>query len=79
MNAMAVAVADTKLIRQAGVEYYYQHGLLHRTTGPAVYKPGETKAWYIQGVKHTTPKTYQQMADLSDQQMSDILARYEGF
>ena len=71
--------ANTKMIKQSGVEYYYQNSLLHRTTGPAVFKPGEVKYWYVQGVKHFVPSTYQQMAGLSDKEMADLMVLFDGF
>ena len=79
MNAIVVEAQCTKLIRQAGVEYYYQNSLLHRTNGPAVYKAGELKAWYVQGVRHFTPNTYQEMAGLTDKEMADLIVLFRGF
>lgn len=70
---------DTKMIKQSGVEYYYQNGLFHRTNGPAVFKPGKIKGWYIRGVKHFSITTYQEMAGLSDKEMSDLLVLFDGF
>ena len=84
MNAIAVAeqtqpAQQLKMIKQAGVEYYYQNSLLHRTNGPAVYKPGGLKAWYVQGVRHFTPNTYQEMAGLTDKEMADLIVLFRGF
>jgi hypothetical protein len=61
-----------------GSEHWFIHGRRHRSDGPAViYPTGDySRDWYINGTLYYTNKSYQEAADLTDEEMIVIILKY---
>ena len=63
-------------ISNNGTQYWMKSGMYHRTDGPAIIYTYGAQSWFIDDIKYYTPKAYQEAANLSDEDMTAILLRY---
>jgi len=55
-----------------------ENGLLHRMDGPAVtYTSGPCK-WFVNGICIKSAREYQNMAELTDEEMASLVLKYGG-
>lgn len=62
-----------------GMEVWWHLGKKHRIDGPAVIWVGGTHRWYIDNVEISSAPLYQQLAGLSDEDMTMLLLKFNGF
>ena len=60
-----------------GDQYWYANGMKHRIDGPAVIYPEDNEYfWNVNGFCFTDAKDFQKAANLSDEDMSFLLLKY---
>ena len=59
-----------------GTKCWYVNNRLHRTDGPAVECADGSKSWYVNGKQYGTNKSFQQAANLTDEEMMMLVLKY---
>jgi hypothetical protein len=59
-----------------GTQRLWVNEKLHRTDGPAVTYADGTQYWYVSGFWYRDNKSFQEAANLSDEDMTAIILKY---
>jgi hypothetical protein len=60
----------------SGSHYHYKNGPLHRQDGPAIIDYNGCEEWYINNERHCDNKSFKEVANLSDEDMTAVVLKY---
>lgn len=59
-----------------GDQYWFLNNKLHRKDGPAIITASGRQSWYLNNTRYINKKEYQAAANLSDEDMTLLLLKY---
>jgi hypothetical protein len=67
---------STSYIDDYGTQEWYINDRFHRTDGPAIIYFNGMKRWYLYGKRFYNNKSYQEAANITDEDMIAMILKY---
>ena len=64
------------VIYSHGTSYWYRYGKIHRTDGPAVTRADGSMEWWIDGMRMSSARAFQQRSKCDDEFISYLLLTF---